>query len=87
MLALESEKNCRRMLKLEVTERLIEALDDRLLRANAARILRNLCAYSTGSSSFVQLQRLTASGPTILKAIMTEESKMQEVMLGLASHV
>ncbi|VFQ85290.1 unnamed protein product [Cuscuta campestris] len=88
MLALESEKNCRRILRLRATERLVGALAAPPLRVNAARVLRNLCAYSSEDSDcFAPLQRLTAAGPTILKAIMTEESKLQEVMLGLAGHV
>ncbi|KAJ9154390.1 hypothetical protein P3X46_027732 [Hevea brasiliensis] len=64
MLALESRSNCHRILKLMVLERLVEALEDPLLRVNAARILRNLCAYS-GADCFSRLKGVTASAPTV----------------------
>ncbi|KAK6930053.1 hypothetical protein RJ641_004147 [Dillenia turbinata] len=85
MLALESKSNCHRILKLEVTEKLIKALKSRLLRVNAARILRNLCTY-TGAEAFYRLRVVTAAVPTVLKAIMSAENKLQEVMVGLATH-
>ncbi|KAF9678069.1 hypothetical protein SADUNF_Sadunf08G0173600 [Salix dunnii] len=84
MLALESRRNCLRILKLRVLERLVGALEVPLLRVNAARILRNLCAYS-GADCFDQLKGITATVPTVLKAVMSEESKLQEVMIGLAA--
>ncbi|XP_057771844.1 uncharacterized protein LOC130991574 [Salvia miltiorrhiza] len=84
MLALESENTCRGMLKLRMKERLIAAVESPLLRVNAARILRNLCAYS-GNDCFHHLKELTAAAPTILEAIMREEGKLQEVMMGAAS--
>ncbi|XP_029130385.1 uncharacterized protein LOC109807446 [Cajanus cajan] len=86
MLALESKSNCHRILKLKVLERLIEALKIPLLRVNAARILRNLCTYS-GSECFKQLRGVTAAAPTVLQAIMSQENKLQEVMIGLAASV
>ncbi|XP_027331770.1 uncharacterized protein LOC113847100 isoform X1 [Abrus precatorius] len=86
MLALESKNNCHRILKMKVLERLVEALKDPLLRINAARILRNLCTYSI-SEWFNQLRRVTAAAPIILQAIMLEENKTQEVMIGLAANV
>ncbi|XP_059311907.1 uncharacterized protein LOC132063403 [Lycium ferocissimum] len=86
MLALESKNNCHRILKLKVTGKLVEALEVPLLRINAARILRNLCVYS-GAGYFEELRELAAAGPTILKAIMTEEHKLQEVMMGLGAHI
>lgn len=64
MLALESETTCQRILKLGLNERLIRALEVPLLRVNAARILRNLCAYS-GNDCFEQLKGLTAAAPTV----------------------
>ncbi|KAK6913865.1 hypothetical protein RJ641_021186 [Dillenia turbinata] len=85
MLAQESKSNCYRILKLEITEKLIEALTCRLLRVNAARILRNLCTY-TGAEAFYRLRVVTAAVPTVLKAIMSAENKLQEVMVGLAAH-
>ncbi|OWM78515.1 hypothetical protein CDL15_Pgr016239 [Punica granatum] len=86
MLALESKVNCHRILKLKVLPELVGALEIRVLRINAARILRNLCTYS-GDDSFDQLRGVKAAAPTVLKAIMSEEKKLQEVMLGLASQV
>ncbi|KAG4378321.1 hypothetical protein GLYMA_17G019000v4 [Glycine max] len=86
MLALESKSNCHRILKLKVLEKLAEALKDPLLRVNAARILRNLCTYS-GSEWFIQLKGVTTAAPIILRAIMSEDNKIQEVMIGLAANV
>ncbi|KAJ1428792.1 Armadillo-type fold [Sesbania bispinosa] len=86
MLALESKSNCHRILKLKVVERLVDALKVPLLRVNAARILRNLCTYS-GSECFNQLKGVTAAAPTVLQAIMSQENKLQEVMVGLAANV
>ncbi|KAF8021339.1 hypothetical protein BT93_G1697 [Corymbia citriodora subsp. variegata] len=85
MLAFESKTNCHRILKLNVVERLIEALEIPLLHLNAGRILRNLCTYS-GPESFNQLKGVTAVAPTVLKAILSGEGKLQEVMVGLAAH-
>lgn len=64
MLVLESKSNCHRVLKLNVLERLLETLKVPLLRINAARILRNLCAYS-GSDCFIQLKEVTIAAPTV----------------------
>ncbi|KAF8038089.1 hypothetical protein BT93_B0828 [Corymbia citriodora subsp. variegata] len=86
MLVLESESNCRRVLRLGVLERLVEALEAPLLRVNAARILRNLCAFG-GDGCFEKLRGVTAAATTVLKAIMSEENKLQEVMIGLAAQV
>ncbi|XP_065863458.1 uncharacterized protein [Euphorbia lathyris] len=86
MLALESRSNCHRILKLKVLEKLVEALEIKLLRVNAARILRNLCAYS-GADCYSHLKGVTASIPTVLRAIMSEDGKLQEVMVGLAAEV
>ncbi|KAA8548563.1 hypothetical protein F0562_000170 [Nyssa sinensis] len=86
MLALESRSNCHRILKLKATEKLVNALEVPLLRVNAARILRNLCTYS-GGDCFTQLRGVTTAAPTVLKTIMSEENKLQEVMVGLAAQV
>ncbi|XP_047310991.1 uncharacterized protein LOC124914479 [Impatiens glandulifera] len=86
MLALESKNNCHRILKLRVIEKLIVALKIPLLQINAARILRNLCAYS-GGEHFAQLRGITSAAPTVLRGIMEEDSKLLEVMVGLAAHV
>ncbi|CBI26167.3 unnamed protein product, partial [Vitis vinifera] len=85
MLTMDSKSNCHRILKLKVLEKLVGALEVPLLSVNAARILRNLCAFS-GSECFNQLTGVRAAAPTVLKAIMSEENKLQEVMLGLAAH-
>ncbi|KAI7742705.1 hypothetical protein M8C21_020712, partial [Ambrosia artemisiifolia] len=86
MLAFESANNCHRILKLEVLKKLVDALDDPLLRINSARILRNLCIYSP-TECFQQLRGVITAAPTVLMLIMTEENKLQEVMVGLAAHV
>ncbi|TYJ14628.1 hypothetical protein E1A91_A10G129900v1 [Gossypium mustelinum] len=86
MLALESRANCHRILRLQVLERLISALEFPMLRVTAARILRNLCTYC-GSDCFYILKGVIAAAPTVLKAIMSEENKLQEVMVGLAAQV
>ncbi|CAK9173686.1 unnamed protein product [Ilex paraguariensis] len=84
MLASESKSNCYRILKLKVTEKLVEALGIPLLRINAAKIMRNLCAYS-GEDCFELFQGFTTAVPTVLKEIITAEGKLQEVMIGLAA--
>ncbi|KAL6548429.1 hypothetical protein OROGR_008850 [Orobanche gracilis] len=84
MLALESKNTCLRMLKLRLNEKLIRALEIPLLRVNAARIMRNLCAFS-GDNCFEQLKGLTVAAPIILESIMKAENKLQEVMIGAAA--
>ncbi|KAI3770853.1 hypothetical protein L6452_02000 [Arctium lappa] len=86
MLAFESTNNCQRILKLKAVEKLVDALDNSLLRINAARILRNLCSYS-GPEGFQQLRGVTTAARIVLREIMAEENKLQEVMVGLAAHV
>ncbi|KAI3687224.1 hypothetical protein L1987_80918 [Smallanthus sonchifolius] len=86
MLAFESADNCHRILKLKVLDKLVDALDDPLLRINSARILRNLCIYS-GCECFQQLRGVITAAPTVLMEIMTEDNKLQEVMVGLAAHI
>ncbi|KAK1435930.1 hypothetical protein QVD17_01703 [Tagetes erecta] len=86
MLAFESVNNCHRILKLKVVDRLVDALDDPLLRINSARILRNLCIYS-GPQCFQELRGVITAAPTVLIQIMREENKLQEVMVGLAAHI
>ncbi|XP_076931340.1 uncharacterized protein LOC143596444 [Bidens hawaiensis] len=86
MLVFESANNCHRMLKLHVAEKLVDALDDPLLRIHSAKILRNLCIYSR-PECFQELRGVITAAPTVLMEIMTEENKLQEVMVGLAAHV
>ncbi|PPS13249.1 hypothetical protein GOBAR_AA07390 [Gossypium barbadense] len=64
----------------------LETLEFPMLRVTAARILRNLCTYC-GSDCFYILKGVIAAAPTVLKAIMSEENKLQEVMVGLAAQV
>ncbi|KAL2458595.1 ARM repeat superfamily protein [Forsythia ovata] len=84
MLVLESKNDCQRILKLRMNQKLVKALESPLLRINAARILRNLCAYS-GKDCFEELEGLTDAGPAVLEAIMKEENKLLEVMVGVAA--
>ncbi|XP_019173478.1 PREDICTED: uncharacterized protein LOC109169034 [Ipomoea nil] len=89
MLLLGSKTNCLRVLKLKVTGRLIEGLEDPLLRINAARILRNLCVYGGGTNCccFDQLRSLVPAAATVLQGIWSEQEKLQEMMIGLAAQV
>ncbi|KAL2469966.1 ARM repeat superfamily protein [Abeliophyllum distichum] len=84
MLVLESKIDCQRILKLRVNQKLVKALESPLLRINAARILRNLCTYS-GKDCFEELKGLSDAGPAVLEAIMNEENKLLEVMVGVAA--
>ncbi|KFK22118.1 hypothetical protein AALP_AAs39140U000700 [Arabis alpina] len=87
MLAQGSKSNCQRILRSDVLQGLIESLNNPLIRLNAARILRNLCAYTTPDQFNEQLKEVKSAGTTVLKAIQSEESKAQEVMVGLAPHI
>ncbi|KAL8153664.1 hypothetical protein V2J09_011424 [Rumex salicifolius] len=84
MLALESTCNCRRILRLGAIDELVNALDNQLLRETAATILKNLCIYS-GEDCFGKLRAVVAGVPTIIKGIKSEDSKLQEVMVGLGA--
>ncbi|KAL5984566.1 hypothetical protein ACLOJK_018671 [Asimina triloba] len=86
MLTLESELNCKRILKLGAVEKLVGALNSPVLRVNSARILRNLCAYS-GEDRLFRLEGVASAAPIILKATTSEERKLQEVAVGLAAQV
>ncbi|KGN57035.1 uncharacterized protein LOC101204674 [Cucumis sativus] len=86
MLALDSKSNCNRILKLEVQEKLVTTLEIPLLRVNAARILRNLCVYS-GPEGFDKLRGVAAAASTVIRAIKSEDQKLQEVMIGLAAQI
>ncbi|ERN12392.1 uncharacterized protein LOC18440610 [Amborella trichopoda] len=86
MLGLESEENCKRMVRLGVVKELIEGLRNPVLSVNSARVLRNLCAYG-GSNCFQGLNEVVDAQPTVLKMIMSEETKSQEVAIGLAIEI
>lgn len=83
-LVLESKNDCHCLLNLRKNHKLVKALESPLLRINAARVLRNLCAYS-GEDCFKQLKGLTDAGPAVLEAIKNEENKLLEVMVGVAA--
>jgi len=86
MLTFESKSNGRRILKLKVIEQLVKALEVPFLRKNAARIVKNLCIYIREDCS-LQLRGVINAAPVVLRAIMSEENKLQEVMVGLAANV
>ncbi|GMH29275.1 hypothetical protein Nepgr_031118 [Nepenthes gracilis] len=85
MLAMESNSNCKRILRLGAVKKLVSSLEVPFLCENAARILRNLCTYC-GEECFIELRGVTAAVPTVLKGIMSADNKLQEVMVGLAAH-
>ncbi|GJN07813.1 hypothetical protein PR202_ga25677 [Eleusine coracana subsp. coracana] len=88
MLALESGKGCAAILKRsDVIDRLVEALQDKR-RLNAARVLRNLCAYSgTEHRERLLVAGITKALPSVLKATMTESDKVLEVSIGLTTEI
>lgn len=88
LLALESEASCAVILKsADVLGQLMSALeDDDARRLNAARVLRNLCAYS-GEKHRVRLSAVTAAMPAVLKATMTGSDKILEVSVGLTTEI
>ncbi|TQD84014.1 hypothetical protein C1H46_030464 [Malus baccata] len=103
MLVLESKNNCLRILKLGVLENLVEALEVQLLRMNAARILRNLCTYNSSNYFHQLKGIMNATPKffsalethflciwlrlQVLRVITSEEHKLQEAMVGLATPV
>lgn len=86
MLALDSPRNCERILNAApaVVSRLVEALSDNAVGVGAARILTNLCAY-TGGERFPEVRAVTSGTATVLRNIMAKKSKLLEVSLGLAA--
>ncbi|CAD6269981.1 unnamed protein product [Miscanthus lutarioriparius] len=101
MLALESPRNCKRILRAGGTsisattsttttvDSLVDALGDAAIGVEAGRILTNLCAYTGGSSEwFPQLRRATRGAATVLRDVATvNESKPLEVSLGFAAQL
>lgn len=67
MLTLESEENCKRILRLEALEKLVGAMNEPVLCVNSARIMRNLCACS-GHDCCHELKGVSDDAPTVLKA-------------------
>ncbi|CAN6561973.1 unnamed protein product [Malus baccata var. baccata] len=99
----KSKNNCLRILKLGVLENLVEALEVQLLRMNAARILRNLCTYNSSNYFHQLKGIMNATPKffsalethflciwlrlQVLRVITSEEHKLQEAMVGLATPV
>uniref|UniRef100_A0A0E0KDZ9 Uncharacterized protein n=1 Tax=Oryza punctata TaxID=4537 RepID=A0A0E0KDZ9_ORYPU len=89
MLALESEASCAAILKRDdVLDHLVSALeaDGEARRLNAARVLRNLCAYA-GEKHRPRLSAVTNAMPVVLKATMTGRDKTLEVSVGLTTQI
>ncbi|CAL4923265.1 unnamed protein product [Urochloa decumbens] len=95
MLALESPRNCERILRAgcdggaSTVDRLVDALEDAAVGVGAGRILTNLCAYAGGGEWFPQLRRATRGAAAALRGVMAvnSESKPLEVSLGLAAQL
>ena len=64
MLMLESEQNCNYILRLGTMKKLVNALEDPLVRLNSAQVLRNLCTYGT-QDCFQELGGVAAAVPTV----------------------
>ncbi|RLN43496.1 uncharacterized protein C2845_PM01G15830 [Panicum miliaceum] len=88
MLALESEDGCGAILKRgDVLDQLVTVLQDGdARRLNAARLLRNLCAYS-GKKHRERLRAATNALPAALSATMAEMDKVLEVSVGLTAEI
>jgi len=93
MLALESPRNCERILRAgggaATIDRLVDALEDAAIGVGAGRVLTNLCAYAGGSGGrFQQLRRATRGAATALRCVAAaDEPKPLEVSLGLAAQL
>lgn len=93
MLALDSRRNCDRILRAgggggaATVSRLVDALTDDAAGIGAARILTNLCAYA-GGEWFSDLHLVTSGAATALRNVMTtKKSKLLEVSLGLVAQM
>ncbi|KAJ1265551.1 hypothetical protein BS78_08G084400 [Paspalum vaginatum] len=97
MLALESPRNCARILRAAAAattttttvDTLVDALGDAAICVGAGRILTNLCAYAgCGSEWFPHLRAATRGAAAALRGVATAtESKPLEVSLGLAAQL
>eukprot|EP00253_Pinus_taeda_P016435 PITA_16435 len=92
LLSLENKENCRRMMSLKLRKNrpnlipsLISVLDDPIRGFHAARILRNLCAYS--EADYVELGKITAKAAKVLKFVMEKRGEHQEAAIGLAAQI
>ncbi|CAN6356314.1 unnamed protein product [Urochloa humidicola] len=100
MLALESPRNCERILRAgggsggngsSTVDRVVDALEDAAVGVGAGRIMTNLCAYAAtgGECLFPQLRRATRGAAAAFRGVMAvnDEAKALEVSLGLASQL
>ncbi|CAN6295007.1 unnamed protein product [Urochloa humidicola] len=99
MLALESEAGCAAILRrrADVLDQLVATLQEEqdgcgggdggdARRLNAARLLRNLCAYS-GDKERERLRAATKALPAALGATMAKRDKILEVSVGLTAEI
>ncbi|KAF8776474.1 hypothetical protein HU200_003179 [Digitaria exilis] len=98
MLALESPRNCERILRAggggggasastSTVDLLVDALGDGTIGVGAGRVLTNLCAYA-GGEWFTELRRATRGAATAVRGVMeVDKSKPLEVSLGLAAQL
>ncbi|KAL6842038.1 hypothetical protein ACP4OV_028017 [Aristida adscensionis] len=94
MLALESPRNCERILRAGAATvgRLVDALGDDAAGVGAARVLTNLCAYTRhgGDGGWFPELRAAARGgaATALRRVAAvDEARPLEVWLGLAAQL
>ncbi|CAN6361119.1 unnamed protein product [Urochloa humidicola] len=97
MLALESPRNCERILRAaagggngNTVDRLVDALEDAAVGVGAGRILTNICAYSGGGGEwFPHLRSATRGAAAAFRGVMavSNEPKALEVSLGLAAQL
>eukprot|EP00253_Pinus_taeda_P007904 PITA_07904 len=91
LLSLENKQNCRRMMglqlrnRLNLIESLISVLDDPIRGFHGVSILRNLCAYS--DADYVELRKITATAAKVLKFVMEKRGEHQEAAIGLAAQI
>jgi hypothetical protein len=95
LLALESKNNCRRMITVKLQDRskhdsnliakLISVLEDEIQGIHAARILRNLCAYT--ETDYAELREVTAAAAQVVKFSMEKRGAHQEAAIGLAAQI
>ncbi|CAL4939549.1 unnamed protein product [Urochloa decumbens] len=96
MLALESEAGCAAILRqrADVLDQLVAVLQEQddsggdARRLNAARLLRNLCAYSgEKEKQGERLRAATKALPAAVCATMAERDKILEVSVGLTAEL
>ncbi|KAL5684026.1 hypothetical protein ACJX0J_010411, partial [Zea mays] len=84
-----SEAGCAAILRqTDVLDQLVSALQDgdARRRLNAARVLRNLCAYS-GRQQRERLRVVTKALPTVLNATKVDKDRILEVSVGLTTEI